>query len=1038
MLAGPIFKDVSSKALGGNASYHEQMLPGLDHWRTVLDAACGIDVYGNNGLAVGDFDNDGFDDFYVCQPSGLPNRLYRNRGDGTFEDVTEAAGVNVLDHTACALFADMNNNGRQDLLLVCSNGPLLFLNQGNGKFQLQQRAFSFAQAPQGTFTAASIADYDRDGWLDVYFCLYSYYQGLDQYRFPVPYHDAQNGPPNFLLRNNGDGTFRDVTASVGLNQNNNRYSFACGWSDYNNDGWPDLYVANDFGRKNLYRNNGDGTFTDVAEEAGVEDIGAGMGVCWLDHDNDGRQDLYVPNMWTAEGLRVTMQEGFMNKTPETVRAQYRKHASGNSLLRNEGNGRFRDKSSEAKVEVGRWAWSSDAWDFDHDGYPDLYIVNGMVSGTNRRELNSFFWRQVVAQSPLELRPERRYEQGWNAINELIRSDRTWSGYERNLFYANNRDGTFSDISAVVGLDFLEDGRSFALADIDHDGRLELILKNRDTPQLRVLRNELPDLGHSIAFRLRGRKGNRDAIGAQVVIETERGRQSRFLQAGSGFLSQHTKEIFFGLGSQRGPIRAIVRWPSGGIEEFENVPMNSRITIEEGAKQFRIEPFASLSDLPKSPVAPQKHPARPSRFGTWLLVPLAAPDFELPDPSGHIHALRNFRGGSVLLSFWTTQDAECQQLLRIFQEGNSRWARHGVQLVTINVDGSKQMDRIKTLLREKRYSFLTLLANDDVAAIYNILYRYFFDRHRDLRIPTSFLLDAEGLIVKVYQGVLEPEDLQASLASMPRTAEERLNKGLPFPGRFYGGAVHRNTFTYGVAYHERGYFDQAMASFQETLRNNPDYAEAHYNLGSLYLQKQMRTEAKRHFQKALQLRPDYPDALNNVGLIAAEEGEGDEAARYFQEAIRRRPNNATALLNLGNLYRQNRRLEEAKQVLEQALEFEPNDPEVNYSLGMLFAQKDDTERAREYLQQAVKLRPDYPEALNNLGVLYLRTGQSAEAVAALKECIRVAASFDQAYLNLARAYVATGERQKAQEILRELLDRQPQHPTARKMLDQLAR
>jgi FimV-like protein len=438
------------------------------------------------------------------------------------------------------------------------------------------------------------------------------------------------------------------------------------------------------------------------------------------------------------------------------------------------------------------------------------------------------------------------------------------------------------------------------------------------------------------------------------------------------------------------------------------------------------------------VAPPKHAASTSHFGTWLLVPVAAPDFELPDPSGRVHALRNFRGGSVLLSFWTTQDAESQQLLRIFQEGHSRWARHGVQLVTVNVDGSKQIDGIKALLREKEYSFLTLLANDDVAAIYNILYRYLFDRRRDLRIPTSFLLDADGSIVKVYQGLLEAEDLLASLVSMPRTSEECLNKGLPFSGRFYGGAVHRNTFTYGVAYYERGYFDQAMASFQETLRNNPDYPEAHYNLGSLYLQKQMRMEAKGHFQKALQLRPDYPDALNNSGLIAAEEGESDEAAHYFQEAIRRRPNNATALLNLGNLYRQNRRLEEAEQVLEKAFEFEPNDPEVNYSLGMLFAQKDDTERAREYLRKAVKLRPGYPEALNNLGVLYLRTGQSAEAVAALKECIRVAASFDQAYLNLARAYVAAGERQKAQEILRELLDRQPEHPTARKMLEQLAR
>ena len=138
--------------------------------------------------------------------------------------------------------------------------------------------------------------------------------------------------------------------------------------------------------------------------------------------------------------------------------------------------------------MGRWAWSSDAWDFDHDGFPDLYIANGMVSGPSRDELNSFFWRQVVANSPVEAKPAQAYEQGWNAINELIRSDGTWSGYERNVFYANNRDGTFSDVSGAVGMDFLEDGRAFALADFDHDGRLEVFLKNRNGPQLRLLQN----------------------------------------------------------------------------------------------------------------------------------------------------------------------------------------------------------------------------------------------------------------------------------------------------------------------------------------------------------------------------------------------------------------------------------------------------------------------------------------------------------------------------------------------------------------------
>src|SRR5204862_6304085 len=303
----PVFVDISSQAMGQTESYRNQMLHGVDYWRTALDGACGIDVYGNNGLAAGDFDNDCLDDLYVCQPAGLPNRLYRNRGDGTFQDITEGSGVGILENTACALFADINNDGRQELIVVRTNGPLLFLNEGGGKFRQKPNAFQFAKPPQGTFTGAAIADYDRDGWLDIYFCLYLYYQGTNQYKYPSPYYDAQNGPPNFMMRNNRDGSFRDVTTASGLDRNNTRYSFCCGWSDYNQDGWPDLYVVNDFGRKNLYRNNGDGTFTDMAREAGVEDVGAGMSVCWFDYDNDGRQDLYVADMWSAAGKRVNTQ-----------------------------------------------------------------------------------------------------------------------------------------------------------------------------------------------------------------------------------------------------------------------------------------------------------------------------------------------------------------------------------------------------------------------------------------------------------------------------------------------------------------------------------------------------------------------------------------------------------------------------------------------------------------------------------------------------------------------------------------------------------
>ncbi|PYU98998.1 MAG: hypothetical protein DMG26_17275, partial [Acidobacteria bacterium] len=642
--SGPMFVDVTPAALAGNPSYREQMLRGTDYWRTVLDAACGVDVYGNYGVAVGDVDNDGFDDLYVCQPSGLPNRLYRNRGDGTFEDVTEASGVGVLSSSPSALFADVDNDGQQDLVVVTDGGPLLFLNQGNGKLRLKPKAFQFAQEPQGTFTGGALADYDRDGRLDVYFCLYGYYRGLDRYRYPTPYYDAQNGPPNFLFHNNGDGAFADVTTQTGLDQNNNRFSFACGWTDYNDDGWPDLYVANDFGRKNLYRNNGDGTFTDVAGEAGVEDFGAGMSVCWFDYDNDGNQDLYVADMWSPAGERVAMQELFMKDAPESVRALFRKHARGNSLFRNQGAGKFEDQSARAGVEAGRWAWASDAWDFDHDGFADLYIANGMISGPKVYELSSFFWRQVVSRSPLRAEPAPDYAQAWNAINELIRADGAWSGYERNIFYVNNHDGTFSDASGALGLDFMDDSRAFALSDFDHDGRLEVFLKNRTGPQLRILRNQMQTAGSAVAFRLRGRKSNRDAIGAAITVEAGSAgaspasngppRQVKFVQAGSGFLSQHTKEVFFGMGESQGPARATVRWPSGLVQTFDNVPVGHRVEIEEGDDQFRSFPFASRPFASRDRSSPAI--LAPSILAPSILASVALPEQDgapLPSASG---------------------------------------------------------------------------------------------------------------------------------------------------------------------------------------------------------------------------------------------------------------------------------------------------------------------------------------------------------------------------------------------------------------------
>jgi tetratricopeptide (TPR) repeat protein len=948
--AAPLFSDITRTCFGIDA----QLSHGADYWRTVLDGASGIDIYGHNGVSVGDIFGDGHDGVYICQAAGLPNKLFRNRGDGTFEDITESSGVGLLENTACALFADFSNRGKQDLLVVRASGPLLFVNQGNGKFALKPNAFHFAQQPQGTFTGASAADYNRDGFLDVYFCLYAFYQGTDQYKYPTPYFAAENGPPNFLMHNNGDGTFRDVTAQTGLNKNNTRYSFCCGWADYNDDGWPDLYVVNDFGKKNLYHNNGDGTFTDVAAALGVEDVGAGMSVSWF-------KDLYVANMWTAAGERLTGEKSFQEAAAPEIRKLYRKHTMGNSLFENKG-GVFKDVTDRSQTGVGRWAWSSDAWDFDHDGFPDLYVTNGMISGPIREDLNSFFWREVVAKSPNTFQADADYEQGWKAINELIRSDYSWSGRERNVLFANNQDGTFTDLSGAAGLDFLEDGRSFVLVDFDGDGRQELLVKNRNAPQIRLMKNVAVELPPSITFRLRGTKSNRDAIGASITI----GKQTKSLQAGSGFLSQHSKDLFFGLGDVAGNVSATVRWPGGLVQELRDLPVNHCVSVTEGEAATIVAYRPAVTKRSETQAAE----SLPTDVETWLLVPVVTPR---PEKAG---------------------------------------------LVTLRTGAMASQPRGLEIIVDKP-------ENEEIAAVYNLLFRSLFDRHRDMPLPVSFLVNERSEIVKVSQGHVDGE---------------RLAKALPFPGVASHYEFGRNYLSLGSIFFQRGFADYAESFFQSALKQDPTSAEAFYGLGSVYLKQGKNSLAQQNFESCVRLTPSYPETTpngwNNLGLLATREGNTLKAIGYFERAIQVDPNHFIALENLGNAYKQEKRWDLARMNLEKALALKPRDAEANYGLGMVFAQTDDAGKAYEYLRRALDARPVYPEALNNLGILYLRTRRRDEAVASFQKCMEMAPEFEQAYLNLARVYVIEGDGGKAREVLKALLAKRPDSVLGKQALSQL--
>jgi len=201
----------------------------------------------------------------------------------------------------------------------------------------------------------------------------------------MPFHDANNGPTNHLMRNDGEDRFLDVTREVGLDANNTRFSLIGAWGDYDGDGDPDLYVANDFGRNNLYRND-DGKFTDVAAEAGAEDQAAGMGASWGDYDGDGDLDLYVTNMYSAAGQRIAYQPRFKQGVSEERRRAVQRHSLGNTLLRNLGDGTFRDVSDAAAVRMGRWGWGARFVDLNNDGREDLVVPNGFLSGALEDDL----------------------------------------------------------------------------------------------------------------------------------------------------------------------------------------------------------------------------------------------------------------------------------------------------------------------------------------------------------------------------------------------------------------------------------------------------------------------------------------------------------------------------------------------------------------------------------------------------------------------------------------------------------------------------
>jgi ASPIC and UnbV/FG-GAP-like repeat len=580
----PHFVDVAAAA---GVDFENRWYPGF------LDRPLkfGMIRYGPAGITAVDYDNDGWYDLFI--PDGVESKLFRNRRDGTFEDVTERAGLAGLDGVSVAVFGDYDNDGCKDLFVSRTFRPnQLFHNNGDGTFTDVTARSGIGE--DSCTTAASWADYDNDGLLDLYVGRY-----LDpRTEIPTTFY-TRNGLPNQLYHNNGDGTFTNVTREAGVGEVGACLGTVFG--DYDDDGYPDLYVVNDFGRNTLYRNNRDGTFSDVSKKTNTLAYGAGMSASFGDYDNDGRLDIYVANIRSEErwfGGWPTVKRYMLNSFRHGVwrtdlplyleilrqsglaaRGVFQQMGSGNTLLHNRGDGGFDDVSWRSSANPVGWFWGSSFADFDNDGWQEIYSANGWVYNDKDTEIELDFFSGIVSD-------QRRYKTGI-FYDPRHFGNRSWHGWERNRHLRPDGAGGFTEIGRAAGTDLVLNSRGIAVADFWNRGVLDIAVA-ASTDRHALLRNEIGARRNWLAIEVLGGAGrlpdgtNRDGVGVRVSLVAGGLRLMREVVEGDGYGSQSSLRLYFGLGDAEQADEITVWWPrSRQRQTFRRLAVNRFYRLVEG-------------------------------------------------------------------------------------------------------------------------------------------------------------------------------------------------------------------------------------------------------------------------------------------------------------------------------------------------------------------------------------------------------------------------------------------------------------------------
>jgi tetratricopeptide (TPR) repeat protein len=665
----------------------------------------------------------------------------------------------------------------------------------------------------------------------------------------------------------------------------------------------------------------------------------------------------------------------------------------------------------------------------------------------------------VSPSPESAARSGSYENGWIAINRLIREGGTWSGHERKVLYWNCGNAKFSDISGVSGLDFPEDGRAFAAFDFDQDGDLDLVLKNRNSPQLRLLRNDSAGTHHSVAFHLQGNQSNRDAVGARLVLEVSMRSYSKTVRSGSGFLSQPSRIVYFGLGAETTIRRLTVFWPGGAAQSFDAPPADHLIRIQEGRSGFKAIPFRR--DLQQKPaeIKVSFESGKEARPGFWLTESVPSPSFELQGFDGSAHRLENYRGRRLLINFWATWCRPCQAELADLEARRSAIEFQGVSPLLISVDEPSEQETVRHYIADRRLTLPVLFASEEVISQYSLLLRQFLDYASDLVIPTSFLIDESGNIVKVYLGGTPIEKIIDDLKHWPKARSDLLQLALPFSGRSFVSDFRRNWTVLADSFALAGFSPQALTYLKYAIQVNPRNAGALDHMGLIYGNQGKWKEACDAHQKAVEFSSpataavqahfatalvhlgklqeaeavagravadavEDPEVLRVWAAIKSDLGSHAEALTALNRSLQLDPENASGLYNLGLIYQRVGRETEAIAAFQQAVSVDPHHAEALNTLGAISAERGSWQEATAFFTRAIETRPGFAEAHRNLGLVYAQQGKWKEAEAAFSAAVDLRPGYADAQNDLGGVYLKTERYREALPLFQQAQKENP--------------